>query len=446
MKIALVSLGCSRTLVDSEVALGGLVQEGHTVVSDVRKADVAIVNTCGFIEEAKIESIETILKLCEMKKKGLLSGVVVLGCLAQRYGAELQSQIQEADAIIGTNNYGDLAKVLEPLKHKKKVFRVEPKPHYLLDEKTPRYSLTPDYMAYVKISEGCINACTYCVIPKMKGPHRSRTIDSILKEIEKLSSEKKLSEINLVGQDTAAFGYDLDRTFQLPKLLKAVARESRVPWIRLLYAHPGHVSEEMIGVIAQEPRLCKYVDFPIEHSHDAMLLRMNRQVTREKMEWGIRTLRQRMPGVSIRTTVIVGFPGETEEEFQDLLDFLRQVRFDRLGAFQFSQEEGSHAFGMPGQIPSEVRQERYNAVMALQRDISEEMNQEWVGRDIQVLVEEKAKGEKDLYSGRTERDAPEVDGQVVLHSSRELIPGQFVQARVTDALEYDLVASATAAA
>ncbi len=441
MKIALVSLGCSRTLVDSEVALGGLALNGYTIVSDVRKADVAIVNTCGFIEEAKAESIETILKLCEMKKKGLLTGVVVLGCLAQRYGPELQQEIQEADAIVGTNNYGDLAKVLEPLKNKKKVFRVEPKPHYLLDENTPRYSLTPGYMAYVKISEGCINACSYCVIPKMKGPHRSRSIDSILKEIENISVEKPLSEINLVGQDTAAFGYDIDRTFQLPKLLKAIAHQSHVPWIRLLYAHPGHVSEELIDVLAEEERLCKYVDFPIEHSHDAMLLRMNRQVTREKMEWGIRTLRKRMPEVSIRTTVIVGFPGETEEEFRDLLNFLKEARFERLGAFQFSPEEGARAYGMPGQIPAELRLERHNAVMSLQRDISEEMNQEWVGRTIQVLVEEKNKEEKNLYTGRTERDAPEVDGQVILHSRVALRPGQFIQAFVTDALEYDLVAS-----
>ena len=276
----------------------------------------------------------------------------------------------------------------------------------------------------------------------MKGPHRSRTIDSILKEIEQISAQKNLSEINLVGQDTAAFGYDLDKTFQLPKLLKAIARSSRVPWIRLLYAHPGHVSEELLEVLASESRLCKYVDFPIEHSHDAMLLRMNRQVTREKMEWGIRTMRKKMPEVSIRTTIIVGFPGETEEEFQDLMDFLKEVRFDRLGAFRFSQEEGSRAFGMPDQVPAELCQERYNAVMALQRDISEEKNRQWLGRQIQVLVEERTKGEKDLYLGRTERDAPEVDGQVIINSTIPLRPGQLVQALVTDSLEYDLVASA----
>ncbi len=440
MKIALVSLGCSRTLVDSEVALGGLVAHGHTVVSDVNKADVAIVNTCGFIEEAKTESIDTILRLCQMKKKGKLSGVVVLGCLAQRYGPELQKEIKEADAIVGTNNYGDLASILAPLERKKKVFKVEPRPYYLLDDKTPRYSLTPDYMAYVKISEGCINACSYCVIPKMKGPHRSRNIDSIVSEIKNLSAQKNLSEINLIGQDTAAFGFDIDRTFQLPQLLRAVAREGKAPWIRLLYAHPGHVTEEMIDAIADEPRICKYVDFPIEHSHDAMLLRMNRQVTREKMEWGIRTLRKKIPNVGIRTTIIVGFPGETEEEFQDLLDFLKEVRFDRLGAFQFSAEEGSKAFGMPDHIPSEVKKERYDAVMELQRDISEEINRKWLGKTIRVLVEEKNKDEKNLYLGRTERDAPEVDGQVLLRSESALAPGQFVDAKVTDSLEYDLVA------
>ncbi len=439
MKVALVSLGCSRTLVDSEVALGGLVREGYTAVPNVEDADVAIVNTCGFIEEAKAESIETILRLCELKKKGKLGAVVVLGCLAQRYGPELQKEIREVDAIIGTNNYGDLAKLLEGLKKKKKVYRVEPKPYYLLDENTPRYSLTPDYFAYVKISEGCINACSYCVIPKMKGPHRSRPIESILNEIRLLASQKKLSEINLVGQDTAAYGFDRDRTFQLPKLLDEIAELNLVPWLRLLYAHPGHVSEELIDVIARHPSLCKYVDFPIEHSHDAMLVRMNRGVTRQKMEWGIRTLRKKIPSVSIRTTLIVGFPGETEEEFRDLLSFLEETRFDRLGAFKFSAEEGARAYSMADQIPDTLKQERYDAVMALQQKISEEINESWIGRDVPVLIEEKDPGEPDVYHGRTERDAPEVDGQVIVHCQRTLEPGQFVSARITDALEYDLV-------
>ena len=438
MKVALVSLGCSRTLVDSEVALGSLAKEGYTIVRNVEDADVAIVNTCGFIEEAKAESIDTILELCALKKKGKLSGVVVLGCLAQRYGKEIADEIKEADAVVGTNNYGDLAKVLEPLKKKKKVFKVEPKPYYLLDEHTPRYSLTPPHLAYVKISEGCINACSYCVIPKMKGPHRSRQIDSVVAEILAIKRERNVQEVNLIGQDTAAFGYDIDKTFQLPKLLKAVAATG-VPWLRLLYAHPGHVTEEMLDALASHKNLCKYVDFPIEHSHDAMLLRMNRQVTREKMEWGIRTMRKKMPRVAIRTTLIVGFPGETEEEFRDLMDFLKEHRFERLGAFQYSAEEGSRSVNMPGQIAPELRKERYNAVMELQRSISQELNEALVGSQMDVLVEEKGEDEG-VYFGRSESDAPDVDGQVILHSKKDIKLGTFVHARITDSLEYDLVA------
>jgi ribosomal protein S12 methylthiotransferase len=441
-KIALVSLGCSRTLVDSEVALGGLIQEGYSVVANVEEADIAIVNTCGFIEEAKAESIETILRLCQLKEQGKLGAVVVLGCLAQRYGPELQKGIKEADAIIGTNNYGDLAKVLKGLKKKKKVYRVEPKPYYLLDENTPRYSLTPDYFAYVKISEGCINACSYCVIPKMKGAHRSRPLESILNEIQLLAGQKKLSEINLVGQDTAAYGFDQERTFKLPQLLDEIAKLNLVPWLRLLYAHPGHVSEELIDMIAKHRSLCKYVDFPIEHSHDAMLKRMNRGVTREKMEWGIRALRKKIPGVSIRTTLIVGFPGETEEEFQDLLSFLEEYRFDRVGAFKFSAEEGARAYTMETQISDELKQDRYDAVMALQQKISREINESWIGQNVTVLIEEKDPDDHGVYHGRTERDAPEVDGQVIVHSEKILEPGQFVLTEITDALEYDLVGNA----
>ncbi len=439
LKVSLVSLGCSRTLVDSEVALGGLKKEGYEIVGDVTKADVAIVNTCGFIEEAKIESINTILELCELKKKGRLSAVVVLGCLAQRYGEELKKELREVDGIIGANNFGDLAQVLEPLKKRQKVYKVEPKPYYLLNENTPRYFLTPRHYAYVKISEGCINACSYCMIPKMKGPHRSRSIDSILNEIQNIANERKVSEINLIGQDTAAFGFDQDRVFKLPKLLSEIARLDLVPWVRLLYAHPGHVSEELVDAIADEASICKYVDFPIEHSHDDMLKRMNRGVTRAKMEWGIEALRKKMPGVSIRTTVIVGFPGETDEEFRDLLDFLKEVRFEKLGAFIFSSEEGSRAYSMPDQIPQSLKAERYAAVMSQQQEISAELLSNFVDKTLKVLVDEKSDKEENIFYGRTQGDAPEVDGQVIIHSKSGLNPGDFVNVRVTDALEYDLV-------
>ena len=444
LKIHLVSLGCARTLVDSEVALGGLQKEGYEIAANLESADVAIVNTCGFIEEAKRESIDVILDLCDLKKKGGLKAVVVLGCLAQRYSEELKKELPEVDGIVGTNNYGDLAEVLKPLKEKKqRVIRVNAKPHYLLDENSPRIVLTPHHLAYVKISEGCINACSYCAIPKMKGPHRSRSIESILSEIRNLSRDRKLSEINLIGQDTAAFGFDQTREFKLPELLRRIDELDLVPWVRLLYAHPGHVSEELIDALAECRSVCKYVDFPIEHSHDAMLKRMNRGVTREKMEWGIRMLRKKISGVSIRTTVIVGFPGETEEEFDDLMEFLKNTRFDRLGVFMFSKEDGTRAYDLPNQIAPNVKQRRFNAVMVQQKEISREINESFVGKTVKVMIDEKSPQEDAmLYYGRTQADAPDVDNQVMVRSEKTLAAGEFVNVKIEDALEYDLVGDA----
>ena len=443
LSVGLLSLGCARTLVDSEVALGSLKKEGYRIVADAAKADVAIVNTCGFIESAKVESIEAILRLCELKKKGRLTAVVVLGCLAQRHGEELRREIgDEVDAIIGTDSYEDLPRLLKPLKEKKRIFEINAKPSYLLTENSPRVTLTPEHYAYVKISEGCINACSYCVIPKMKGPHRSRSIESILGEIKKITSERPVSEINLIGQDTAAYGFDLDRTFQLPELLNRIAKLDAAPWVRLLYAHPGHVTEEMIHAIATNASICKYIDFPIEHSHDRMLAKMNRGVTRAKMEWGLDLMRKVMPGVSVRTTVIVGFPGETEEEFKDLMDFLKEKRFEKLGAFMFSEEEGARAYGLPDQIPPKVKQERFDAVMAQQKEISSEIGQSFTGRTLRVLIDDREENENGVYYGRTEADAPEVDGQVIVHSDKRLKNGDFRDVLITDALEYDLIGTA----
>ena len=452
LSVGLLSLGCARTLVDSEVALGGLKKEGYRIVADASKADIAIVNTCGFIESAKVESIDAILRLCELKKKGRISAVVVLGCLAQRYGKELRQEIgDEVDAIIGTDSYEDLPRLLKPLHEKKRVFEINGKPRYLLNENSPRVTLTPAHTAYVKISEGCINACSYCVIPMMKGPHRSRSIVSVLEEIKKIVSQRPISEINLIGQDTAAYGFDLDRTFQLPELLNRIAGLDAVPWVRLLYAHPGHVTEELIDAIASHPALCKYIDFPIEHSHDRMLAKMNRGVTRAKMEWGLDRMRTKIPGVNVRTTVIVGFPGETEDEFQDLMDFLKERRFERLGAFMFSEEEGARAYGLPDPISPKLKQERFDAVMAQQRDISSEIGQSLTGRTLRVLIDgstsltipslstDKEESEPGVYYGRTEGDAPEVDGQVIVHSDKPLLPGEFKDVLITDALEYDLI-------
>ncbi|MBI2095717.1 MAG: 30S ribosomal protein S12 methylthiotransferase RimO [Candidatus Omnitrophica bacterium] len=441
MKVGLISLGCARTLVDSEVALGSLKKAGWQIMPDVRQAEVAIVNTCGFVEDAKRESIETILRLCEEKKKGRLSAVVVLGCLAQTYGKELRKEIGELDGIIGADSFEDLPRLLGPLlesRKRKKVFEVRGRPRYLLNEDSPRESLTPAHLAYVKISEGCLNACSYCVIPRMKGPHRSRPAESILAEIRAVASARRLSEINLIGQDTAAYGFDRGRSFELAGLLRKVDALGIAPWVRLLYAHPGHVTEALIEALAECPSLCKYVDFPIEHSHDAVLARMNRGVTREKMLWGIRRLRERMPDVAIRTTVIVGFPGETEEEFRDLLEFLEEIRFDRLGAFIYSDEELARSFNLPGKIPDGLKKERFEAVMETQQEIAREKNGRFLGKTLKVLIEEKDPA-GDVYYGRTQADAPEVDGQVVVHADEPLGTGDFIDVRVTDTLEYDLV-------
>lgn len=327
---------------------------------------------------------------------------------------------------------------MRPLKAKQRVYEIHAKPRYILNEDSPRVTLTPEHYAYVKISEGCINACSYCVIPKMKGPHRSRPVESIVNEIKKISAERRVMEVNLIGQDTAAYGFDMDRTFKLPELLRKISDLKAAPWIRLLYAHPGHVTEELAEAM-QLPGLCKYLDFPIEHSHDAMLARMNRGVTRAKMDWALDLLRKKMPGVFVRTTVIVGFPGETDEEFKDLMDYLKDRRFERLGAFKFSEEEGARAYGMAGQIPEKIKEERFNAVMAQQAEISAEINQSFVGKRFRVLIDEAEKDEEGTYYSRTEGDAPEVDGQVIVHSTKPLTLGSFCDVTITDSLEYDLV-------
>lgn len=441
MNVKLVSLGCARTLVDSEVALGFLKADGWGIVSDLRKADVAVVNTCGFIEEAKRESIEAILELCQLKKKGRLSAVVVLGCLAQRYPEELRKELKEVDGIIGTDSYDRLPALLAGLEgRRRRILDVRAKPRYLADENTPRERLTPGHYAYLKISEGCINACTYCVIPQMKGAHRSRTVESIVEEARRLAaSNPGLAEILLIGQDTAAFGFDRGRRFELARLLRELDALGAAPWLRLLYAHPGHLDEEMIDAMAEARTVCKYVDYPIEHSHDRMLARMNRAVTRERMQWGIRRLRERMPGVAIRTTVIVGFPGEIQEEFDDLLDFLWEARFDRLGAFKFSREEGSRAYGLPDQIDDSLKQERFEAVMRLQEEVVEERNRRLVGTEVNVLVDGPASGRPGVFAGRTEADAPEVDGGVLISSERPLRAGSFVRVKVDGHEGHDLL-------
>lgn len=438
MKVGLVSLGCARTLVDSEVALGELLKNGYTYAPDARQADVAIVNTCGFTESAKQESIDVILELADLKHRNKIKALVIMGCLSQRYGPELQKEIEEADAIIGTNSYADLARLLEPLKRREKVLEVEPRPRFLLNHDHARKRLTPLYTAYVKISEGCINACSYCAIPRMKGPHRSRAISDIAQEVKKLMNEHPLSEINLIGQDTAAYGVDIDGRFMLADLLNELSALAPQAWIRPLYAHPAHVTPELVEVFRRRPNVCRYVDLPIEHSHPDTLRRMNRGCTRKEMDSVIASLRS-VPGMVLRTAVIVGFPGETENEFRDLLDYMEAVRFERLGAFEFSREDGTRAYSMEGQVSEETKKERFARVMNLQKSITADWGASRIGKTLKVLVEEKT-AEPGVYAGRSEADAPEVDGQVYIHAGgRELRPGRFAQVEITDSTDHDLV-------
>jgi ribosomal protein S12 methylthiotransferase len=448
LSVGLITLGCARNLVDSEVALGGILKAGFSFEADVKRADIAVINTCAFTESAKKESIDAILQLVELKKKNKIGSIVVMGCLSQRYGAELAKDISELDVVVGTDSFGDLGRVLEPLK--KLTLRaagstrveVTPRPQFLLDQFSPKKLLTPAHTCYIKISEGCLNACSYCAIPSMKGRHRSRTIDDILAEARERAASGKLREINLIGQDTAAFGYDRGRRFELPELLERLASELPAVWVRPLYAHPAHITPELVQVFRGHANICRYLDLPIEHSHPDMLKRMNRGVSREAMDQVIRDFRT-VPDMVLRTAVIVGFPGETEEEFEDLLQYMRDIKFERLGAFTYSREEGTRAFGMEGQIADELKEERFRRVMEVQQEITAEWNASRIGTTVRVLIDEKS-SEKGLWVGRSFADAPEVDGEVLVRSkkSKNLPIGEFVDALVTDALDHDLFAEA----
>ncbi len=437
LSVGLVNLGCARNLVDSEVAVGTLLRHGYAYVEDVESADIALVNTCGFIDEAKRESVQSIVELLELKKRGRIRAVVVMGCLSQRYGQALAKELQGIDAVVGTNEFEKLAAILDRLPEK--IVHIERKPDYVLNRYSPRFSLTPDYMAYIKISEGCINRCAYCAIPLMKGPHRSRPVEDIVGQVTDLVESSPIREINLIGQDIAAYGYDIGRKFLLSRLVSEVARSAPEAWIRLLYAHPAHVTDDLTRVFKDHPNIARYIDLPIEHSHPDVLQRMRRGSTRKEIDHIIRTFRKEVPRIAIRTTVIVGLPGETEEEFQDLLAYIRETRFERLGAFRYSREEGTPAASMEPQIPEEVKRERFDRVMTAQRKILEEQHDAKIGHVVKVLIEKAQGTSPGVYLGRTEHDAPEVDTQVLVHASTPHKPGTFVSCRITDRKGYDLV-------
>lgn len=436
--IAFVSLGCDKNLVDSEHMLGLLHHAGYTLIADEAAADALVVNTCCFVEDAKRESIEQILEVARYKEEGNCKALIVTGCMAQRYKEEILNEMPEVDAVVGTTSYDKIVEVIDEVLEKKgvKVQNFNPIDREHIEE-MPRILTTAGYFAYVKISEGCDNKCTYCIIPKLRGKYRSRAQEQIKKEVTKLAQDG-VSEIILVAQDTTVYGSDLTNGETLVTLIRELSTIEGIEWIRILYCYPETLTDELIQEIKTNDKVCKYLDMPIQHAADPVLKRMARKSTNADLRERIGKLRAEVPGIAIRTTFIVGFPGETEEDFDVLCDFVSDIRFDRLGVFTYSQEEGTAAAKLPEQIDEEIKAKRKDIIMTMQHDISEQLTKSKVGQVMRVLIEGKITGE-DAYIARSYQDAPEVDGQVFVNYEGELISGDYVDVMITDANDYDLI-------
>ncbi len=442
INVSMVTLGCPKNIVDSEVMLGVMKEKDLQICHDITQADVVVINTCAFIESAKQESIDTIMRVNELRESGQLKGLVVAGCMVNKYQKELMTELTEADAFIGTSNLNEVVNAIELCldnkgKPKDAYFSRQPKEIY--DHLSERRQLTPSYFAYLKISEGCSNTCKFCSIPMMRGKNRSRTIESLVEET-KLLAKSGVKELNVIGQDTTDYGTDIYQKPQLAELLKELVKVEGIEWIRLFYAFPAHLTDEMIDVLASEKKICPYLDMPIQHVDDELLLNMNRKLDGKGTLKLIKKLRSKIPNLALRTTFIVGLPGETEEKFQRLVDVVKEVRFDRLGVFTYSHEEHVPASKMPNQVPDEVKQERLDTILKIQQQISLEENQKKMGMEIDVLVEETPRESKETCVGRSVWDGPEIDGMVYL-SEGSYDPGTLVRAKVTGCSEYDLVAT-----
>jgi ribosomal protein S12 methylthiotransferase len=424
-KVHVITLGCAKNLVDSESLLGQFRSNGVEIVRNVEDADVAIINTCGFIEASKAESIDTILETTQLKLNGSLKRVFVMGCLSQRYPSELASELPEVDRFFGVN---DQERLLSELHGNLK--------YNLLGE---RLLTTPTHYAYLKISEGCNHPCSFCAIPIMRGKYVSRPMDHILAEARGLAG-RGVKELILIAQDTTYYGVDRSKKRELPALLQRLAETNGIEWIRLMYAYPAMFPIELLDVIVDNPKICRYIDMPIQHCADEVLRSMRRGTTRQDIENLIDRMRQRIPEIALRTTLIVGYPNEKEEHFEELLDFVERMRFDRLGVFAYSQEDRTTADVLGDPIPAEEKERRRSAVMELQKAISQEKNESQVGDIVRVLVDRK---EGDIFVGRTQRDAPEVDNEVFIEAKKSLVPGNFYLGKVVDAVEYDLFVSVT---
>lgn len=433
VKIATVSLGCPKNTVDTEVMLGTIQEQGYQITTNASEAEVIIINTCGFIDSAKKESIETILEFSKYKENKC-QVLIVTGCLVQRNSEELAKEIPEIDGIMGT---GDYDKILECIQSnlRGERFRSTDNLDYLYNDLTPRILSTPRHTAYLKIAEGCDNHCTYCIIPSLRGKYRSRTIDSIIAEANNLV-EKGVKELILIAQDTTVYGKDLYNELMLPSLLRKLNEIKRLKWIRIMYCYPTYMTDELISTIKELNKVCNYIDMPLQHGNSEILKKMGRNETKEQLIYLIKKIREEVPDVVLRTSLIVGFPGETEEHFNDLLDFVQELKMDRMGAFTYSREEGTAAAKFSCHVKERVKKLRQHRIMKLQRDISRDINQSKVGKEFEILVES-FDGETVL--GRTYGDAPQIDGRVLVKTKIAVQTGDFMKVRIVSATDYDLM-------
>ena len=436
MQILFVSLGCDKNLVDTEMMLGQLAEKGYTFTDDEAEADIAVVNSCCFIGDAKEESINTILQLAELKTEGQLKALIVCGCLAQRYKDEIQTEIPEVDAIIGTTAIDMIVETVDSVLAGKSENHLEDIDRACVYG-VPRSVTTGGHFAYLKIAEGCNKRCTYCVIPSVRGNYRSIPMESLVREAKKLV-ENGAKELILVAQETTVYGIDLYGEKMLPELLRKLCTIEGLVWIRLLYCYPEEITKELIQVMKEQPKVCHYLDMPIQHASDKILAKMGRKTRKEELEGIIAKLREEIPDICLRTTLISGFPGETEKDHEELLDFVNRMEFDRLGVFPYSAEEDTPAATMEDQIPEEVKEARRDEIMELQQEISLEKGENRVGQVLTVMIEGKVSGES-AYIGRTYGDAPKVDGYIFVQTGELLMTGDFARVRVTGALEYDLI-------
>ena len=436
MKILFISLGCDKNLADSEEMLGLLTAGGHEITDDETQADAIVINTCCFIKDAKEESVETILEMAEYKKTGSCHALIVTGCMAQRYQKEIIEEVPEVDAVLGTTSYGDIVKALEEAvagNHFEEFRDID----YLPDTGSKRVLTTGGHFGYLKIAEGCDKHCTYCIIPKLRGKFRSVPMERLITQAEDMA-EQGVKELILVAQETTVYGKDLYGKKSIHILLKKLCEIRGIRWIRILYCYPEEIYDELIETIRDEKKICHYLDIPIQHASDRILKRMGRRTSKQELIDIVGKLRKEIPDIVLRTTLITGFPGETEEDHEELKEFVDEMEFDRLGVFTYSPEENTPAAEMADQVPEEVKEERRDELMELQQEISYDRGQDRIGQELLVMIEGKVADES-AYIGRTYGDAPKVDGYIFVQTGELLMTGDFAKVRVTGALEYDLI-------